>query len=138
MKKTFLSLLFLSFLFSCSNNQKTNEPNNNIQTPNDESKQAKVISEDLIKINILGTWISNDDKRSKMIFTKEFLVDIYDNEIIDTLSYLIENKGKESLLKTIDLKANIEFNYSIDYLTSKNLSLIYLERGNTLNYTKQN
>ena len=134
-----ISILIISviLLFSCSNNQKTNEPNN-IQTPNDESKQAKVISEDLIKINILGTWISNDDKKSKMIFTKEFLVDIYDNEIIDTLSYLIENKGKESLLKTIDLKANIEFNYSIDYLTSKNLSLIYLERGNTLNYTKQN
>ena len=135
-----ISILITSviLLFSFSNNQKTNEPNNNIQTPNDESKQAKVISEDLIKINLLGTWISNDDKRSKMIFTKEFLVDIYDNEIIDTLSYLIENKGKESLLKTIDLKANIEFNYSIDYLTSKNLSLIYLERGNTLNYTKQN
>jgi hypothetical protein len=133
-----ISILITSviLLFSCSNNQKTNEPNNNIQTPNDESKQAKVISEDLIKINILGTWISNDDKKSKLIFTKEFLVDIYDNEIIDTLSYVIENK--ESLLKTIDLKANIEFNYSIDYLTSKNLSLIYLERGNTLNYTKQN
>ena len=132
-----ISILITSviLLFSCSNNQKTTEPNN-IQTPNDESKQAKVISEDLIKINILGTWISNDDKKSKMIFTKEFLVDIYDNEIIDTLSYVIENK--ESLLKTIDLKANIEFNYSIDYLTSKNLSLIYLERGNTLNYTKQN
>lgn len=133
-----ISILITSviLLFSCSNNQKTNEPNNNIQTPNDESKQAKVISEDLIKINILGTWISNDDKKSKLIFTKEFLVDIYDNEIIDTLIYVIENK--ESLLKTIDLKANIEFNYSIDYLTSKNLSLIYLERGNTLNYTKQN
>ncbi len=132
-----ISILITSviLLFSCSNNQKTNEPNN-IQTPNDESKQAKVISENLIKINILGTWISNDDKKSKMIFTKEFLVDIYDNEIIDTLSYVIENK--ESLLKTIDLKANIEFNYSIDYLTSKNLSLIYLERGNTLNFTKQN
>ena len=117
-----ISILIISviLLFSCSNNQKTNEPNN-IQTPNDESKQAKVISEDLIKINILGTWISNDDKKSKMIFTKEFIVYIYDNEIIDTLSYLIENKGKESLLKTIDLKANIEFNYSIDYLTSKNL-----------------
>ncbi len=136
--KISILITLVILLFSCSNNQKTNEPNNNIQTPNDESKQAKVISEDLIKINILGTWISNDDKRSKMIFTKEFLVDIYDNEIIDTLSYLIENKGKESLLKTIDLKANIEFNYSIDYLTSKNLSLIYLERGNTLNYTKQN
>ena len=136
--KISILITLVILLFSCSNNQKTNEPNNNIQTPNDESKQAKVISEDLIKINILGTWISNDDKRSKMIFTKEFLVDIYDNEIIDTLSYLIENKGKESLLKTIDLKANIEFNYSIDYLTSKNLSLIYLERGNALNYTKQN
>jgi hypothetical protein len=134
-----ISILIISviLLFSCSNNQKTNEPNN-IQTPNDESKQAKVISEDLIKINILGTWISNDDKKSKMIFTKEFIVDIYDNEIIDTLSYLIENKGKESLLKTIDLKANIEFNYSIDYLTSKEFSLVYLERGNTLNYSKNN
>ena len=68
-----ISILIISviLLFSCSNNQKTNEPNN-IQTPNDESKQAKVISEDLIKINILGTWISNDDKKSKMIFTKEF------------------------------------------------------------------
>jgi hypothetical protein len=134
-----ISILITSviLLFSCSNNQKTNKKLET-NTPINESKQAKVISEDVIKKNFIGTWISNDDKKSKMIFTKEFLVDIYDNEILDTLCYVIENKGKELFLKTIDSKDNIEFNYSIDYLTSKNLSLVYLERGNTLNYTKQN
>jgi len=134
-----ISILITSaiLLFSCSNNQKTNKPSK-IKTPINESNQAETISEDLIKKNILGTWISNDDKKSKMIFTKELLLDFYDNKIIDTLTYTIENKGKESFLKTIDFKDNIEFNYSIDYLTSKDLSLIYLVKGNTLNYTKHN
>ncbi|MFZ4798325.1 MAG: hypothetical protein ACOYMA_12585 [Bacteroidia bacterium] len=124
-------------LFSCSNNQKTNEQHKT-NTPINESNQTKINSKVVIKKNILGTWISNDDKNSKMIFTQEFILDFYDNKIIDTLTYTIENKGKVSFLKTIDSKANIEFNYSIDYLTSKELSLVYLVRGNTLNYSKNN
>ncbi|MCF8429841.1 MAG: hypothetical protein K9G64_06885 [Bacteroidia bacterium] len=134
-----ISILIITaiLLFSCSNNQKTNKKLET-KTPINKSKQAKIISEDVIKKNILGMWISNDDKKSQMIFTEKFILDIYDNKIIDTLDYVIEIKGKESLLNTIDSKANIEINYSIDYLTSKNLSLVYLDRGNTLNYTKQN
>ncbi len=134
-----ISILITSviLLFSCSNNKKTYEQHKT-NTSINESNQTKINSEVVIKKNILGTWISNDDKKSKMIFTKEFLFDFYDNKTIDTLTYTIENKGKESFLKTIDSKANIEFNYLIDYLTSKEFSLVYLERGNALNYSKNN
>lgn len=122
-------------LFSCTNNQKANNKSvSNI--PNNEFIQTKINSEDSIKKNLTGTWISNDDKKSKLIFTREFLLDFYNDKIIDTLDYEINIKGKESFLKTTDAKANIEFYYSIDYLTQKELSLIYLESGNTLNYSK--
>ena len=82
---------------------------------------------------IIGTWISLDDNKYKMVFTADTELDYYGTELEAKYSYRI---NKDSLI-TKDKKTGAIYNYSIEGLTSKNLTLMYLVRGNLLKFRKE-
>ena len=82
---------------------------------------------------IMGTWTSLDDNKYKIVFTTNTKLDYYGTELEAKYSYRI---NKDSLI-TKDKKTGAIYNYSIEGLTSKNLTLMYLVRGNLLKFRKK-
>jgi hypothetical protein len=83
---------------------------------------------------LLGQWKSHDDEDSILIFEKEGVFrDVYlSSGNISTGIWQI----KDSQLYTFIEGEQVDSLFSILEITDKNLSLSYLARGNTLNYTK--
>jgi hypothetical protein len=80
-----------------------------------------------------GRWISEDDKQFEVVFKGNTKQDYYGGKVESHYRYRIR---KDSLIAT-DVNTGDVFNYSIMGLTSKSLTLMYLERGNLLKFRKK-
>lgn len=83
--------------------------------------------------NIIGTWVSVDDSKYKIVFTKASKFDYYDRQLSSSYNYTIE---KDSLI-TKDKSDGSVYYYSITSLTKNHLTLMYLERGNLLKFKRK-
>lgn len=105
----------------------------------------EVIKEDDIKDfyeeRLLGKWKSISDERSVLLFQKDGVFsDIYDNEVIGTGKWNTEIIMKQFnvifyIYKELDGE---RYEYELLNVDDHNLSLLYLGRGNILEYTKVN
>ena len=87
----------------------------------------------LVKKQLIGKWVSEDDKKAMIVFKDTLQQDFYAGELLSTHRYWI----KDDSLVTKDLASGAVFNYAIMGVTEKNLTLMYLERGNLLKFRKQ-
>lgn len=94
------------------------------------SAQAK--SEGNYPIKIIGTWISVDDNKNQIVFTKAAKLDYYNKTLVTTNSYTIAGDS----LAVVDKSDGSNYRYSILSLTEKNLTLMYLDRGNLLKFRR--
>lgn len=87
----------------------------------------------LIKTQLNGKWISEDDKQYQLVFKDSIKQDLYGGKLESTYQYWIK---KDSLIAK-DVSSGDVFNYAIMGITDKHLTLMYLERGNLLKFRKQ-
>ena len=85
-----------------------------------------------------GLWRSRDDAASAIRFENGRYFDYYDGKLLEEGSYALSQACEG---RTADLVVRFDgspdpFCYGIGALTSANLDLIYLSRGNTLSYTR--
>jgi hypothetical protein len=90
-------------------------------------------TDSLYKKKIIGKWISEQDKRYEMIFTNTSKFDYYDNKLESIERYRIQN---DSLI-AMDKSSGDQFIYSLETVSEKYLSLMYLPRGNLLLFRRK-
>ncbi len=78
-----------------------------------------------------GKWVSLGDANSKIEFNNAKKIDYYQDEKLSEDNFEIQD-GKYLVVGS----GENEFKYEITELTDKNLTMIYLSRGNTLKYQK--
>lgn len=78
-----------------------------------------------------GKWVSTEDSKSEIQFSGTKKIDYYDGEKLSESEFIIEEKKYLTVGPAED-----DMRYIIINLSKDNLSLTYLSRGNTLNYTK--
>jgi hypothetical protein len=81
---------------------------------------------------IKGRWISAEDKKYSVVFIDSLKMDYYKNEITSKFRYRISS---DSLI-TEDIQTKEIYRYAIMGLSSKHLTLMYLDRGNLLTFSK--
>lgn len=115
-------------------------------------KQAKItngISPEILDISkkIIGAWKSNDDYKYVTIFYENNTSqDLYDGQIVDEGNWFLESGANgcgghfvgNYICLIVNLKSdkNYSYYYSVDLGNDGNMSLTYLDRGNTLSYTR--
>jgi hypothetical protein len=82
---------------------------------------------------IMGRWQSESDHKYEVVFTKTSKIDYYDKKIVSTYSYRI----KRDSLVAKDKSDNSFYYYSIENLSKKYLSLMYLGRGNIIVFKRE-
>jgi hypothetical protein len=88
---------------------------------------------------ILGEWRSKDDKKSVVVFSEDgTFKSVYDEEELSSGSWRIEEERGEFdvsfyLYQEVDEEV---YEYEITNIDEENLSLIYLDRGNILEYER--
>ena len=82
---------------------------------------------------LIGRWVSLEDKNYQIVFTAKTQTEYYGTKLQSTYTYRI---SKDSLITKDKLSGEV-YNYSIMALTSKYLTLLYLERGNLLKFSKK-
>ena len=91
-----------------------------------------------------GDWISADDPRAGLSISDTAFIQTYDGETLDKGSYVIsdavaktKSDAANPLGKYITVFGdNPPFAYYVIDVSGEKLSLSYVERGNTLNYTR--
>jgi len=87
----------------------------------------------------LGEWRSKDDKKSVVVFNEDgAFKSVYDEEELSSGSWRIEEERGEFdvsfyLYQEVDEEV---YEYEIASIDEENLSLIYLDRGNILEYER--
>lgn len=111
--------------------------------------KSQIIIQDQVNYstNILGNWISNDDNQWKLTFLNNGIrKDYYANELQETVTYTIQSNSCENessvgltYLKTVDSNNHIKcFEIlSVNYEGNNKLSLMDIDRGKILIFTKQ-
>jgi hypothetical protein len=82
---------------------------------------------------LIGRWVSLDDKNFQIVFTAKTEMEYYGTKLQSTYSYRI---SKDSLITKDKLSGEV-YNYSIMTVTKTHLTLLYLERGNLLKFSKK-
>jgi hypothetical protein len=82
-------------------------------------------------MSIQGRWISLGDKKYTVFFTGTSRIELYEKKLTNKASYKI--KG-DSLI-VVDSNRKDTIYYSIMGLDRRNLTLMYLTRGNLLRFT---
>ena len=136
MKRLIVFVFALAFLFSCNNNtEKTENSSVDNELNSSEIKLEYLISN--------GTWISTIDSLSEVDIMDDVWLFNYNGEKpesgykyqITEADLDIENSiigGYLTLTKGFDT-----LKYGIDYISEKEMKLIYLPRGNFQSYTKK-
>ncbi|PLX27968.1 hypothetical protein C0583_01890 [Candidatus Parcubacteria bacterium] len=83
---------------------------------------------------IKGEWVSDDDETYSIQFKNDLKTDYSQGEIIASAKYTIEKSENDSFLIVED--SDSEVRYKILEVSETKLSLIYLDRGITLNFSK--
>ena len=115
MKNIILSILAIFLLSGCHHEYVEPTPENGIAL-------------------LQGTWISTDDKESQIQLQDEVKVDMYMGETMNQDVYVLELKEDGLYLMVNGDEDNFE--YKINKITEKELSLTYLARGNELKYER--
>lgn len=90
---------------------------------------------DIDRTKLVGTWQSTDDPLSKIVFnTDGSQQDVYDNKILGSGSWSFYEQESAVFLRTVIKDETYE--YAILEISEENLTLSYLPRGNTLNYSR--
>ena len=82
---------------------------------------------------LTGRWRSTEDKNYQIEFKAGTETEYYEKEVMSQLSYEL----KKDQLTAKDKKSGQVSKYAILSLTSKNLTLLYLDRGNTLRFQRE-
>ena len=92
---------------------------------------------------IIGEWKSKEDEKSVVLFKEdETFKDIYDKEEVSSGEWVVKDKKGNfditfHLYKTVEGEEGEDvYEYEITRIDEENLSLVYLERGNVLEYEK--
>jgi hypothetical protein len=85
------------------------------------------------KALIIGRWQSEIDHKYEVVFAKNYRIDYYDKKTGDTFFYKI--KG-DSLIAISKSDSSIYY-YTIEGISKKYLSLMYLARGNSLVFRRE-
>lgn len=108
-------LLFLTFIFSaCSETS---------------ISFSKTFNKDFLE----GKWVSLEDKKFELEFKDEKRIEFYSGQKLNEGVFKIN----DSSLVVIDDELKETLKYEIIKLKKDSFSLIFLERGNTLNYIKK-
>ena len=86
----------------------------------------------LDKKKLLGNWVSTEDTNYHITFTPTLQREYYGNELQAVNTYKIHG---DTLVKT-DKQTGAIYMYSVMGITNRNLTLLYLDRGNLLKFTK--
>ncbi|MDB5198204.1 MAG: hypothetical protein JWO92_167 [Chitinophagaceae bacterium] len=86
---------------------------------------------DFKKLN--GSWISVDDKKYRITIKGSIMQEYYGREKTAVLNF----KVNKNMLTAIDNHTGDIFKYEIVILNNHQMSLIYLDRGNTLNFKRK-
>src|SRR5579871_6467561 len=90
-------------------------------------------SDSLNRARIIGRWVSEDDKRDEVTFTKSHKFEYYDKKLESSERYRIQN---DSLI-AIDKLTGDYFIYSLEGVSEKYLSLMYLPSGRMLLFRRE-
>ncbi|WP_298515163.1 hypothetical protein [uncultured Kordia sp.] len=101
-----------------------------------------------IDTEIIGTWVSEDDPKIKLVFNSDGqCLEYYDSVLSDTFSYSISNQCEEELdvntwfLKMIDSEDLDEYCYELygaNYDNNNTLSMRFMGNGKIYVYNKVN
>lgn len=83
-------------------------------------------------VKIIGIWVSVDDVKNQVVFTKKTKLDYYGKMLVASYSYRIAGDS----LTAKDKSDGSIYRYSVLSLTEKYLTLIYLDRGNLLKFKR--
>ena len=86
---------------------------------------------DLKKLN--GTWVSTEDKKYWVVIKGLVMQEYYDKEKTAVLNFRIYS----NVLTAKDIKTKDVFKYEIVTVNNKQLTMIYLDRGNTLSFRRK-
>jgi hypothetical protein len=98
---------------------------------------------------IVGTWVSEEDIKWKLVFTSENkLLQYYKNELVETDSVVITNSSPQcgetvvineftNFLQLTDLSNGEKTCYEINGISKTSLSLRVIGRGGALVFTRQ-
>jgi hypothetical protein len=104
-----------------------------------EPEESEVYLVEDYSEEILGEWRSKDDKKSVVVFNEDgAFKSVYDEEELSSGSWRIEEERGEFdvsfyLYQEVDEEV---YEYEIASIDEENLSLIYLDRGNILEYER--
>tara|TARA_B100000745_G_C20143233_1_gene392072 strand:+ start:123 stop:545 length:423 start_codon:yes stop_codon:yes gene_type:complete len=103
--------------------------------------QTQSTQRDMLDVaaQMVGTWQSIDDDKSVVIFNENgTTIDIYDGEELGEGSWeLSQNEAYEDSGLRLRIMVNgEEYNYVVWNINENELTINYLERGNTLNYKR--
>ncbi len=82
---------------------------------------------------LIGRWRSVDDKNVRITFTVDTETEYYEKSVMSVSTYSL----KKDQLTAKDKESGEVYRYAILQLDAKSLSLLYLDRGNTLRYKKE-
>lgn len=104
---------------------------------NGEETDTEETLEKISKIDtLLGSWISLDDAKSVIKFTSSTKIDYYENKKMSESNFTLD---EEEIYLTVEGDNEIEiYEYEIMELKDDTLKLMFLPRGNILDYEKIN
>ncbi|MBU1046246.1 hypothetical protein KKH36_00500 [Patescibacteria group bacterium] len=139
----------LSFLDKPIENLEESDVNNDSIVKNQENQGNQESQErDLIGLNnyekMRGPWKSLDDEKSVIEFSDKYKIDFYDGAamsegpimLYDEYPITRETLESENGKYMLYVSGGEQFFYQIVKLDENNLEMIYLDRGNTLKYTR--
>lgn len=92
--------------------------------------QAK---KNIVLKKLTGTWVSTEDKKYRVIIKGSIMQEYYDKEKTAVLRFRIHR----NLLTAKDIKTGDVFKYDLVTVNNKQLTMIYLGRGNTLSFRRK-
>jgi len=139
MYKLTLTIIALFLITGCAQITEIKIDDKPVATNTPSTATIKTIKTNLEKLQ--GKWRSVDDKNSVVEFSVNKKFDHYDGQIMFTADFKLftqtdlvdqNNNGQYLVAK----ENEEEFKYNITELDDKNLTLMFLPRGNLLKYTK--
>jgi hypothetical protein len=82
---------------------------------------------------LIGDWILADEKNYRIVFTAGSQAEYYGKEVQAVFTYRC---AKDTLISK-DKTTGAIYKYALATLTDKNLTLIYLDRGNLLEFRRK-
>ncbi len=140
-------LFFLVILGLCMNAASANAQSRKKQVKKKSTSKSKPAAKQKDMLAMLqGRWASIEDQKTFFEVKGDQQINIYGKDVLDTSSINFYNDYPVNIAETdtrkssgnymVVSKGKDHYIYSIDVLTTSRLALMYLPRGNMLNYRK--